>query len=126
MDYRLERKKIIDALFGDNGIVLAENSIMFDQKVEEVKKLCSTEFSRHLTNKLIPVLKENTIMKDNKLWTNNNSESINSILKLETEWKSQNLTDLASSLGKTFRAQFKEMRTIPGIDLVYRLVRYGN
>jgi len=111
-----ERKKIIDALFGDNGIALAENSIMFDHKVEEVKKLCPTEFSRHLTNKLIPILKDNTIMKDNKLWTNNNSESINNILKLETEWKSQNLTDLVSSLEKIVRAQFKEiMRAIPGI-----------
>jgi hypothetical protein len=35
-----ERKKIIDALFGDNGIALAEMSIMFGHKVEEIKKLC--------------------------------------------------------------------------------------
>jgi hypothetical protein len=55
-------------------------------------------------------------MKDNKLWTNNNSESMNNILQLETEWKSQNLTDLVSSLEKIVRAQFKEiMRAIPGI-----------
>ena len=93
-------------------------SIMFGHKVEEIKKLCPTEFSRHLTNKLIPILKDNTIMKDNKLWTNNNSESMNNILKIETESENPRTSQIWSAPWKKLfvpSLRTEMMRAIPGI-----------
>ena len=43
-------------------------------------------------------------------WNNNNSESINHVLKLAVEWKPQRVTDLVAHLRDVVRAQYADLK----------------
>jgi hypothetical protein len=44
------------------------------------------------------------------MWTNNNSESLNHVLKQVIDWKSQPLLDILNILTKIIETQFKDMK----------------
>ena len=44
------------------------------------------------------------------MWTNNNSESLNNVLKQAIDWKSQPPLDIVNILAKIIEIQFKDLR----------------
>jgi hypothetical protein len=44
------------------------------------------------------------------LWTNNNAESINNVLKINTNWKPQSLTALIEKLFSVVKLQYLDTR----------------
>lgn len=111
------RQTILDLIFGDEGLVTADDSICFDVKSEEIETRLrdSTKFSNYFEKKLKPNLK-NKVQKPlssgliENVWTNNNSESLNHVLKQAIDWKSKPLLDLIDILTSLIEAQYKGMR----------------
>lgn len=95
----------------------ADDSICFDVKSEEIETRLrdSTKFSNYFEKKLKPNLK-NKVQKPlssgliENVWTNNNSESLNHVLKQAIDWKSKPLLDLIDILTSLIEAQYKGMR----------------
>jgi hypothetical protein len=50
--------------------------------------------------------------------TNNNSESLNHVLKQAIDWKSQPLLDIVNFLTKIIETQCKDLLTLTSIDYV--------
>ena len=59
--------------------------------------------SKHLVQ---PNLNANT----SGVWTNNNAESINNVLKINTNWKPQSLTALIEKLFSVVKLQYLDAR----------------
>ena len=99
--------------FGDDGLMDVDNSICFDVKSEAIEEKCkaiSSKCQKYIKN----------ILKDqwkaevpngyfNKNWTNNNSESLNRVLKQAIDWQSKPLLDLVNTLTVIIDTQFKHM-----------------
>jgi len=75
----------------------------------------SSKFYRYYQMKLKTNIKEKVqvpffIGDLQKLWTNNNSESLNHVLKQAIDWKSQPLLDIVNILTKIIKTQFKDLK----------------
>jgi hypothetical protein len=115
-----DRESIISDIFGDNGLVNADDSICFDEKsseIEEKTKDLSSKFNKYYLQKMKNILKEKvnkpiTAGFVSKTWTNNNSESLNHVLnfKQAIDWKSKPLLDLVKILSDIVATQFKDLR----------------
>jgi transposase-like protein len=115
---KTDRQDILDMIYGEDGLINADDTVCFDQKsdeIEEVSKELSVKFLNYYQKKL----KDNIKEKVNKPlisgfvdrpWTNNNSESLNHILKQAINWKSQPLADLISTLTTLLETQFKDLK----------------
>lgn len=115
---KADRQRILDMIFGNDGLINADESICFDAKsddIEDASRELSGKFHRYFQNKLKSNLKEKvnkplcTGLVENA-WTNNNSESLNHILKQAINWKSKPLLDLVNILTTLIEAQFKDIR----------------
>ena len=91
-----ERSEISRSIFGESGLVSANSSFTFDNKTGVVMSKISKypKFVEYFRKNLEPAIRNNvnTPMRNatfSKLWTNNNCESINHIMKLDAEWKHQ-------------------------------------
>lgn len=94
-------------IFGDEGLVTADDSICFIVKSEKIETMLrdSTKFSNYVENKLKPNLTNQVI------WKNNNSESlVNQVFKRAIDWKSKSLLYLVDILTPLIEAQYKGMR----------------
>ena len=113
-----DRESIISDIFGDNGLVNADDSICFDEKsskIEEKTKDLSSKFNKYYLQKMKKILKEKvnkpiTAGFVSKTWTNNNSESLNHALKQAIDWKSKPLLDLVKIISDIVATQFKDLR----------------
>ena len=113
-----DRESIISDIFGDNGLVNADDSICFDEKSSEIEKKTkdlSTKFNKYYLQKMKNILKEKvnkpiTAGFVSKTWTNNNSESLNHVLKQAIDWKSKRLLELVKILSDIEATQFKDLR----------------
>ena len=83
-------------------------------EIEERAKALSSKFHRYFDNKL----KQNLTNQWNegvqrghfdKGWTNNNSESLNHVLKRPINWQSEPLLDLVNTLNEIIDTQFKDL-----------------
>ena len=96
-----DRNMILDKIFGDGGIIDADDTVCFEEKCEEVETLShsiSQTFLRYFQKRLRDNLQKkradpNVLIEADKHWTNNNCESLNHVLKQAIEWKSKPLTD---------------------------------
>ena len=90
----------------------------FDEKsseIEEKTKDLSTKFNKYYLQKMKNILKEKvnkpiTAGFVSKTWTNNNSESLNHVLKQAIDWKSKPLLELVKILSDIEATQFKDLR----------------
>lgn len=113
-----DRNSIINKIFGTEGILDADDTICFDEKCEDFEQYCtdkSEKFLRYFQDRLKMQLKTklNEPARHNKIdidWTNNNSESINHVLKQSTDWKKKPLTELVSCIQEIVEGQFKDLR----------------
>ena len=108
-----ERKTIVDKIFGEEGIVLVNDSFDFEEKCISVKDLATenTQFLNYFENHFKQnLLKYVVNPKGQKSWTNNNSESMNNILKLEIDWKPQNTVSLIEKIKNVIKLQFLDLK----------------
>ena len=113
-----EKDKIMGMLFGEEGIINADDTVCFEQKSAEFDAYCSnstvsfqTYFQKRLKEQLRT--KVNEPVRHNIVsagWTNNNCESINHVLKQAVDWKSKSLLELVSILEKRVSGQYSELR----------------
>jgi ketol-acid reductoisomerase len=107
----------LEEIFGDEGLINADDIVCFEIKcseIEERAKALSSKFHRYFDNKL----KQNLTNQWNegvqrghfdKGWTNNNSESLNHVLKWAINWQSEPLLDLVNTLNEIIDTQFRDL-----------------
>ncbi|CAC5358289.1 unnamed protein product [Mytilus coruscus] len=87
-----DRLQIIDKIFGSTGLVTTDDSVEFDLKSKEIVQKYpqfATYFNAHLKDRLfdhvsVPMKQ---LKNQDRLWTNNNCESINHVFKKSINWK---------------------------------------
>ncbi|KAL3831811.1 hypothetical protein ACJMK2_023514 [Sinanodonta woodiana] len=76
----IDRKEIVNMIFGANGVATANNSATFKDN-----KSFLQYYVRHAKNNLANYIMSS---KKDQLWTNNNTESKNHRLKVKLNWES--------------------------------------
>ena len=112
---KTDRDNIMNKLFGDDGVVEADTTIEFETKSEQLVNLVRDKypaFANYYDSRLQPRLK-NYVFQPNrsrtdKLWTNNNAESLNNILKLATNWRPSCTKDLIEKLHRVTEIHFMD------------------
>jgi hypothetical protein len=115
----IKRAEIIELLFGTEGIVNADDTIDFETKSVEPKTKVQDHpqfinyFDHQLKDRLdsfvnIPRRKNNEM--SDKLWTNNNAESINHVFKVAVNWKPQSTPELINKIYDCVDIQILHLR----------------
>ena len=110
-----ERHNIIDSIFGENGIIHCSDSFTFDEKVIEIGSsiIKYPKFARYF-DKLKPLIYSYVCLpsteNNGSIWTNNNCESMNNILKLTNNWKPQKLPALIQNLTCVTKLHMADLR----------------
>jgi hypothetical protein len=114
-----ERLRLMDIIFGPDGLVDADTSLQFEEKATTLKDdLCKyPKLADYFDKQVKPRLKSfvNIPRRENdeigqKMWTNNNSESINHVFKVAVNWKPQSTPDLIQKLHDCVTTQFLHLR----------------
>lgn len=94
-----ERDIIMDKLFSEKGLLFASDEICFNDMTEDFETFCQSAsplFLRYYTRTLKQLLYNKVTdasQQDHFDWTNNNSESVNHVLKLACGWKKTPIVD---------------------------------
>ncbi|XP_076062752.1 uncharacterized protein LOC143037942 [Oratosquilla oratoria] len=115
---RSKKTRAVNEIFGINGLVTMSDSDEFD---ERSLRMCQKfdkdlpQFAKYFSDKLVPALRSHLLQPqlNHNLpfkWTNNNSESMNHILKLQTNWNTQKFTDLIDRIYDIVQLQYKGMK----------------
>ncbi|KAK3103522.1 hypothetical protein FSP39_019838 [Pinctada imbricata] len=121
------RRPVIEKIFGDAGVVNADDTYSFEARCEEVKDAASQNptfvkyFEKQFKPKLFNHVYDKGLKSENNLWTNNNCESINNILKLETNWKPQNTPSLIEKITNVIKLHFLDLKRALHGEGNYRL-----
>lgn len=109
-----KRAEILSKIFGANGLSAAEEKPEFDIKARDI---CTEypEFSHYFQHHLQQRLRDHVNvplrqLKHDRLWTNNNCESINHVFKRAINWTPQSIPELTRSLHDIVKLQFIEVR----------------
>ena len=112
-DVQQRQDRNSQAFFGLDG--LAHNLQDFDEKCQEIiemevikqHKNFLTYVQRHLLEKLRQFV---AVSGNTNLWTNNNSESINSVLKSAADWKALKLPELIKAVEERMQQRLSDLR----------------
>ncbi|KAK3082787.1 hypothetical protein FSP39_005298 [Pinctada imbricata] len=126
---REDRRVISNLIFGQRGLVNAEDSFEFQQRSTRIIR-ASTQFprflqyfERNLQNRIrdyVNAPRRNSDL-DSSLWTNNNAESMNHVLKVAANWQPKSITDLVELLYNEVKLQLTDLRRSLHGDGNYRL-----
>ena len=113
-----DRQMLLNKIFGEDGIINADDTVCFEEKCEEVEaasQSVSQPFLRYFKKRVKDNLNRKRkepelISRADKQWTNNNCESLNHVLKQNIEWKSKPLLDLIEAIYELVEVQFKDRR----------------
>ncbi|CAC5400573.1 unnamed protein product [Mytilus coruscus] len=113
-----DRESVLDSIFGDQGLVHSDDDICFDVKCEQIEdrtKELSASFHRYFATRVARTIRdlwEGTTPPGyfDKGWTNNNSESLNHVLKSAINWQSKPLLDLIVIIEEIVETQFKDLQ----------------
>ena len=119
MDVQARHQAMMD-IFGQKGIAAANSSFDFELRCHEFEKNISHEgFQNYFSKQLKPRLKnfvskprisiENESISD-ELWTSDNAESMNNIIKLDINRTPQKLSALIQKLEDIVAQQYTEVR----------------
>jgi len=116
------RRAVYQALFGDGGLTSCNDVITFDASVRAIRQNdlqdCPSEFVSYFEQRVHPLLRSN-VVAGRSGWTNNNSESINHVIKQFTQWRPQQLPDLVDKLRQLVNGQYCEAdRAMLGRDFM--------
>ncbi|CAC5400572.1 unnamed protein product [Mytilus coruscus] len=100
------------------GLVHSDDDICFDVKCEQIEdrtKELSASFHRYFATRVARTIRdlwEGTTPPGyfDKGWTNNNSESLNHVLKSAINWQSKPLLDLIVIIEEIVETQFKDLQ----------------
>lgn len=114
-----ERKIILSKIFGQDGIVGATDNVCFESKCDELQNYCTNladKFVIYFNRRLKGLIKYkvNEPMREGFIscsWTNNNSESINHMLKQTVNWETKGLPEFVRLTNTLVDGQFKELRS---------------
>jgi hypothetical protein len=118
---RDDRRYIIDLIFGANDLSNSKTDNVFTARLERILKyniVRGDQFNDYLQKHIIPLLRENNKCKVMKNWSNNNSESLNHVLKHAVDWKSRPLMDLIRRIHNVVKLQY--------VDLERAVLQEGN
>ena len=116
------RKQIIQAFFGeDSGLVNAKDDVSFQYRRMKAQKLVPGHMQSYM-KKVSDILRANYLSARainskhiSANWTNNNSESLNHVLKQKVKWKKCSLPELILKLQELVRSQYNKItRTLVG------------
>ena len=106
-----QRSDIISKLFGSNGLVAAEEFESMSGNLISENPEFARYFDSRLKNRLLEhVNKSPKQLQHERLWTNNNCESMNHVFKRAVDWKHQPLPELVRSLNGVARIHFVDLR----------------
>ena len=113
-----ERKIITRKIFGEGGILNANDTAEIDAKAKVVLKdsvMIYPKFVTYFKDKLKPTLEAFVNdparkIKPTTSWTNNNCESLNHIMKLDADWKVHTTPALINLLHEMTQLHFKGLR----------------
>ena len=124
-----DRLVIMQKIFGTDGLANATDDTCFDSICDDVDALCSnfsSKFAQYFRKRLAPNIKTkvNDPLREGIIstnWTNNNSESINHVLKQTVNWESKNLPEFVRLVRRVVAGQFQELRSALLSSGKYRL-----
>ena len=97
--------------FGTSGLIGCNDMVTFEPCAAkmQVKELSNApaDFHDYVIRRVLPLMRQN-VLSGNSLWTNNNCESINHVLKQAVAWRPQQLPDLINVLQKLVESQYTE------------------
>ena len=109
-----DRNCLLSVIFGSNGLVNASDSFEFNYLADD---LCSNfpYFENYFNTRLRQRLEDHVLqpkiqLKHERLWTNNNCESINHVFKKAIEWKPQPIPELTVKLMNVVRVQLSDLK----------------
>ena len=112
-----DRKIIVDPVFGPNGALMSETDHASLSDMMSHIADCHEDHVVNYIRRLIPMLAEHMqaterqeLVIQTTLWTNNNCESINNVLKSYTSCKPVKLPELVPILEEAANAQYRETR----------------
>ena len=112
-----DRKIISEKIFGENGLVNADNTADFDARSKKILKdvVKYPKFATYFKKKLKPTV-ENFVTdpsrrtKSTTTWTNNNCESLNHIMKIDADWKVKTTPALIEMIHEMTQLHFKDLK----------------
>ena len=117
-----ERKRVLDAIFGENGLTSSTDVDMFYKRLERIhndllaRELPNSEktFRQYLDQRLVPLIQNHVVDpilkgKVQPNWTSNNCESANHILKSATQWRQKSMPDLILQMHSIITAEQEEV-----------------
>ena len=115
---RDQRQKLVKHIFSPCGIVATSNNyVELEDKFLPLIDSIDNAQIKVLLERLSPLMIENAkaldrpgLCLDNALWTNNNCESINHVLKQACSWRSLKLVDLILKLHMVVETQYREVQ----------------
>ena len=112
------RVEIVNSIFGSGGVIQANDSVDFSNRLTKARNLCThaaPRFMEYFNEPLYPLLEQQ--VKDTTKsqsagasWTNNNAELANHLLKIATLWKPRLLVELIEKLQGVVAALYKDVR----------------
>ena len=115
-----DRKTVLDWLFGKAGLAASQTMLEFENRrleaMQQLRLLDSDDlYTQYISEKVTRKIKNNVEVRQRacgveKLWTNNNSESANHMLKLKLEWKPAHLLDLVHHLHDLVKLQYADLQ----------------
>ena len=125
-----DRVRIVSKIFGPTGLVRLTDRGEYDDKVVSILddyEGVYPRFAAYMDKRLINTLRKHVTeplmtQSNDDLWTNNNCESINHVLKLTIDWKPQLLPLLIDGVRDVVSVRLNDLRAaMHGIGN-YRLV----
>ena len=102
------RKVIIRGLSGSTGLTSCDDVISFEEELAKFRSGtlsdAPTDFQQYFERALVKILRDNVAAGRNT-WTNNNAETINSVIKNYVSWKPSQLQELINTLKEIIVAQ---------------------
>ena len=117
------RHNIVTAVFGPGGLTSSPTTAIFEARLTNIQTTINDQapgYLQHFNTHLLPILKENldttlTRTEAPPDWTNNNSESINHILKMKIDWRPQAIPQLINSIYEVVQGHYTDVeRAIMG------------
>lgn len=113
----MHKRDIVTDIFSDGGLTDADTTTIFEHRSQKLKERFSEnypKFIEYFNKRLEPLLKHHVNIPTrlkliDKDWTNNNAESVNNLLKVGTNHKIENLSNLIETVYKVVRSQYKDI-----------------
>jgi len=113
------RTRLIERMFGEAGILNANDSVDFERQADNLVGECervSSQLREHFTRHMRPAIQkcvfeprqQNQWLR--RRWNNNACKSVNHVLKLSVNWRLRRLPDLVECLHKVVEMQIADLR----------------